>query len=227
MIRLLLADVRPLEDAALYSRLYSNASPCRRAAADSFRFLKDRMLSLGAAVLLDKGLSGLGLRERDMEYGHNAWGKPFFLNAPGIHFNISHSSTKVAVAISDREVGCDIEEVTGFDQDVAECFFSAEELRTIMSCQDPARRSSAFFRYWTLKESYMKAKGEGMSLPSQSFTVRESGDSYVAVNGGAPDGGFVLLAPDTFDGYSCAICHDAGCGPDAFAPEVCMIGDDD
>ena len=184
MTRLLLADVLPLEDPAAFAKLYREASSERRRTADSFRFGKDRRLSLGAAALLDKGLAAFGLRERDMAYGRSANGKPFFLNAPEIHFNVSHSGTKVAVAFSDREVGCDIEEVVSAqlsaqsaEQEAAEClemagrFFSSEEYLAIKAAESPSERICMFYRCWTLKESYMKATGLGMALAPDTFSV--------------------------------------------------------
>lgn len=211
MIRLLLADVMPLYDPAVYAELYGKASSARRASADSFRFKKDRILSLGATALLDFGLGASGLRERDMSYGRTAYGKPFFLNAPDIHFNISHSSTKVAVCLSDREAGCDIEEVTDIDLTVAERFFSSEEYLAVKAGTKPEERNETFFRYWTLKESYMKATGLGLTLMPDSFTIHFA-DGTVSVTGKHPDTGFSFITPDPFPGYRCALCFRPECG---------------
>ena len=184
MIRLLLADVLPLEDPAAYATLYREASPERRRVADSFRFVKDRNLSIGAAALLDRGLGAFGLRERDMKYGRSTKGKPFFLNAPEIHFSISHSGTKVAVALGDEEIGCDIEQAVAeqlsaqsAEHEAAKClelagrFFRHEEYLVIKAAGSPVDRIRMFYRCWTLKESYMKATGLGIALPPDSFSV--------------------------------------------------------
>ena len=184
MIRLLLTDVLPLEDPAVYASLYDMASSERRRAADSFRFMKDRRLSIGASALLDAGLREFGLRERDMTYGRSEHGKPFFMNATDIHFNISHSGTKVAVVFSDREVGCDIEEAfaatlpaKSAEQEAAKClemagrFFSRQEYLAVKAVDSPSERVRTFYRCWTLKESYMKATGLGMALAPDSFSV--------------------------------------------------------
>lgn len=207
MTRLLLCDVTSLENPELFGALYDNASSRRREIADSFRFARDRILSIGAAALLDAGLRCYGLREKDMSYGSTCCGKPFFPDAPGIHFNISHSSSKVAVAFSDSEVGCDIEEMTSPDLDVAKRFFSRDEYEDVISREDPEWRSREFFRIWTLKESYLKATGTGLSVPPESFSVSES------------LGGFSLKSPFSFDGYACALC----CRPEAESPRVGYI----
>ena len=58
---LYLMDVGELEDEACFWRNYSSVSPARRAKIDSFRFMKDKRLSLGAGMLLARGLSDHGL----------------------------------------------------------------------------------------------------------------------------------------------------------------------
>lgn len=228
MIRLLLADVLPLEDPAAYSHLYDMASSGRRRAADSFRFMKDRRLSVGASALLDAGLREFGLRERDMSYGRSEYGKPFFLNAPDIHFNISHSATKVAVAFSDREVGCDIEQVItarlsdrSAVQEAAKClemagrFFTSEEYMAMKAMESPSERIRMFYRCWTLKESYMKATGLGMTLAPDSFSVL----SNLFRPAGVMGDGFVFFIPDSFESCECALCYK----PEADIPEVRRI----
>ena len=212
MIKLLLADVLPLDDSAVYDGIYGRVSLERRSVADSFRFRKDRLLSLGAAALLDLGLAEFGLCEKDMSYGRTEHGKPFFKNAPDVHFSISHSSSKVAVAFSDREVGCDIEEVAEIDLAVAERFFSPAEYEAIMQKEGSDVRLKEFFRYWTLKESYMKAIGMGMSLPPNSFTLSEGAAGYEVFVGAPFDRGFAFKTPDSFKGYECAICYRPGSG---------------
>ena len=207
MTRLLLADVTPLEEPEVYARAYAGCSAERRSAADIFRFGKDRCLSIGAALLLDRGLAAYGLRERDMVYGYGAYEKPFFINAQDIHFSISHSGNKVAVAFSDSEVGCDIEMIGDADLTLAQMFFSRSEYESLLSIGEEHERRRAFFRCWTLKESYMKAVGKGMNMAPESFTVFPGS----TVSGGMPeDTGFAFLTPVSFPGYECSLCFKPG-----------------
>ena len=215
MTRLLLADVTPLEEPEVYSRAYAGCSAERRSAADFFRFGKDRRLSIGAALLLDKGLAAYGLKERDMIYGYGACGKPFFANAQDIHFSISHSGSKVAVAFSDSEVGCDIEIIGDIDLNVAQMFFSRSEYEALLSIREELERRNAFFRCWTLKESYMKAIGKGLNIDSESFTVFPG----TIVSGGTlEDAGFAFLTPESFPRYECSLCF----RPEDTDPEVLL-----
>jgi 4'-phosphopantetheinyl transferase len=84
----------------------------------------------------------------------------------GLTFNVAHSGTEVVCAIaSGRPVGVDIErERDILDlQGLAQRFFCAAEIREL-DASTPARARRLFFKYWTLKEAYLKAEGSGLRL---------------------------------------------------------------
>ena len=68
--------------------------------------------------------------------------------------------------LSDCEVGCDIEKNANAPLEVAEHYFYHSELAYIKAAKN---KDKAFFTLWTLKESYMKMTGRGMSLPLDSL----------------------------------------------------------
>ena len=125
------------------------------------RYLRpcDRKLSLGAWRLMESSLKRHGFSAKSVIIGKN--GKP---ECEGIYFNLSHSADMVLCVISDTPVGCDIEKVTDAPMEVAEHYFSEKECRYIAAAQNTADADRRFFRLWTMKESYMKMTGEGMSL---------------------------------------------------------------
>ena len=125
------------------------------------RYLRacDRRLSLGAWRLMESSLKTHGFSTENVVIGKN--GKP---ECDGVYFNLSHSDDMVLCAVSDTPVGCDIEKVTDAPMEVAERYFSEKERRYIANAQNPADADRRFFRLWTMKESYMKMTGEGMSL---------------------------------------------------------------
>lgn len=89
-------------------------------------------------------------------------GKPFFENIEGLHFNISHSGSEVAIAFSASPVGFDME-VLKRKRDclaIAERFFTAEESREVKMAGDSA--NELFVRLWTAKEAMLKLSGEGL-----------------------------------------------------------------
>ncbi|MDO3677728.1 4'-phosphopantetheinyl transferase family protein [Paenibacillus ehimensis] len=112
-----------------------------------------------------------GLRPSDIRYIYNAYGKPSLDGFPNIHFNVSHSGEWVVCAISEQPVGVDIERQQYIDFSWSYHYFATEEAYDLQ--QRPfAERLSYFYDLWTLKESFIKQRGVGLSLPLDRFAVR-------------------------------------------------------
>ncbi|MBQ7563756.1 MAG: 4'-phosphopantetheinyl transferase superfamily protein [Lachnospiraceae bacterium] len=163
--------------------------------AKKFRFEMDRRRGLAAEALLNYGLKQLcpGL-SFPVELIRDENGKPEvvfseqeqeLLRSQGIlteeedsiEFSLSHSGDYAICGISDRQgekLGVDIEKRRKNEGKIAEHFFCENEVRSIRTAED-------FYRFWTLKESFTKAVGLGLSLPLDSFEVRVDGSeaSYV------------------------------------------------
>jgi len=105
-------------------------------------------------------------------------GKPFVENLTDIHFNISHSGDYVVCAVSVNEVGIDVERKRKVNLRIAERYFSPAELLDLMKF-DEEDRMNYFITLWTIKESYLKAIGEGLTQHLNSFTVTKNGDTYL------------------------------------------------
>lgn len=127
--------------------------------------LKGRRETAGAGLLLKKVFELYGVSEEDITYGWN--GKP---EVEGFYFNLSHSEDMVICAVSEKEVGCDIEKITKWNEKIAKRFFTEKENEHLERCsvQEIDRE---FFRIWTMKESYIKMTGEGMKVPFRSLEV--------------------------------------------------------
>ena len=90
-----------------------------------------------------------------------------------VRFNMAHSGDAALVAVShDREIGVDIEFVRRLDDfpGVARCCFSPRELDLLRSCGE-SEYMEMFYAFWTRKEAYVKARGEGMSLDLAGINV--------------------------------------------------------
>lgn len=107
----------------------------------------------------------------ELEVGINAYGKPFLCGFPSFHYNISHSGEYVVCAVHEEEVGVDIEKVGPFDLQLAMGLFTEEEYRDLLNAKEDGIH--AFYDIWTLKESYIKAIGKGLSIPLNSFNVKK------------------------------------------------------
>ncbi len=168
-VKVYVADVKALEDVEVFNRLYALVPARRQEKINKISLAKDKRLSLGAEILLKKALSDIGVIDYEFCFGKN--GKPFIKGDGNIYFNLSHSWGRVMCAISQKEVGCDVEKVRNVDLKVAKRFFFAEEYQTISEQITPEAQREMFFRFWTMKESFMKATGLGMKLPLDSFCV--------------------------------------------------------
>ncbi|WP_171683437.1 4'-phosphopantetheinyl transferase family protein [Paenibacillus planticolens] len=100
----------------------------------------------------------------------NKYGKPYLPMFPDIHFNLSHSGNWVVFIIGEKAVGVDAEQIKEIDISAAASFFSSTELQ-LLSSYEGHRKLECFYDLWTLKESYIKALGEGLSIPLDSFWI--------------------------------------------------------
>lgn len=120
---------------------------------------KDRLLSAMAGLMAVK-LFGIFAFEK-MQY--NEHGKPYFEHGP--FFSISHSGRYAVLAVSDNEIGIDVEDRENPNFAVAKRCFTKEE-------QDFAKQSTRdFLRIWTAKEAVLKLLGTGFSYSPKKFCV--------------------------------------------------------
>jgi 4'-phosphopantetheinyl transferase len=111
-----------------------------------------------------------------LDFSYLVHGKPDLVpesNAINLKFNLSHSGRLALIAVTvGAEVGIDIELICDSfgGINIAKRFFSPREVEVL--CTIPAsRQADAFFNCWTRKEAYIKARGEGLEIPLDSFDV--------------------------------------------------------
>ncbi len=152
-----------------------------RARAERFKFPADRLAFIAAHGLLRHALSRRvpSLEPAAWRFSTGANGKPF-VSASRLRFNLSHCRELVAVAVAeDVEVGVDVEPVDPrhATQDVAQRVYGPSELLDLTRAEQPVDR---FFVRWTLKESWVKATGIGISDELPAFELRiEPGRAFV------------------------------------------------
>ena len=150
--------------------LWETLTPDEICRAERFYFQKDRDHFIVARGLLRSILSRyVDMPPNRLQLCYSPCGKPALAktsNGQNIRFNLSHSNGLALYGITrDREVGIDIEYITADfpGLQVAEQFFSPREVALLRALPAPARRK-AFFTFWTLKEAYVKCRGEGLTL---------------------------------------------------------------
>ncbi len=160
-------------DAAHLDRLRAILTEEERARADRYRFAHDRRTSLVTRALVRVTLSRYcGVPPERWRFRANDHGRPDVASpATSLRFNVSHTEGLVVCLIGrGRELGVDAESL-GRDRrwlDLAERFFAPAEARALREVP-AARRPLRFLEYWTLKESYVKARGRGLTLPLSGF----------------------------------------------------------
>lgn len=159
------------------ARLATTLSTAERSRARSIRFATHRERFTVAHGAVRRILATYV--ERDpaaLEFTLERGGKPLLQLEPGeidLRFNLSHSDGLALLAVAvGREVGVDIERVDERTEvmKLARRFFAPEEV-TALEALPPSARFEGFFRYWTLKEAYIKALGAGLSVALDSFAI--------------------------------------------------------
>lgn len=120
-------------------------------------------------------------------YGEN--GKPEFAKIGSVpHFNLSHSGKYVLCAVSDAEVGADIQQMRPLkDFQLARRFFSPGELQRIMDFEEHRQREKEFYRLWVRKEAYGKLTGEGI-ISAAGLELDKAGRELVWEDCPPPEG---------------------------------------
>ena len=139
-----------------------------------YKFAIDAQRQIIGEVLVRAALCNkFNIDNQDINFEYSSKKKPFLPDRKDIHFNISHSGEWVVCAISEKEVGIDVEKIRKINFNIARRFFSTIEVDQLFSLPEKAQLNY-FFDLWTLKESYLKALGTGLTKPLSSFTVSES-----------------------------------------------------
>ncbi|MGL4797768.1 MAG: 4'-phosphopantetheinyl transferase family protein [Cellulosilyticaceae bacterium] len=138
-----------------------------------FKKHEDRVRKLYSRLLVDRVVSeNLGQGLSKTEIVRNAYGKPYVKASDSFYFNVSHAKEWIVCAVDCEEIGVDVEYVAPLDLALAERFFAENEKAYIFSKQ-PNQQIEAFYEIWTLKESYIKQQGKGLSIDLRDFEMRE------------------------------------------------------
>ncbi len=152
-------------------------SPAERERLSRLRFERDREMFLATRALVRTVLSEYAAGAPDSwQFAQGPTGKPRVVGVD-IEFNLSHTRGLVACAVSRQRVGVDVERIEP-DRDLdalARRYFSASEVDALFALP-PGERAEHFFRCWTLKESFLKARGDGLSASLDWFSFALDGD---------------------------------------------------
>lgn len=149
-----------------------------------FRREEDKIRGIIGGVLTNVIASKkTGINMMKIGYEYNQYRKPKFKNIEELEFNISHSGDYVISAFDKECLGVDVEELSAVKEheDIAKSFFADSEYMWIKK-QNAESKNRAFYKLWTLKESYVKFLGKGLNIPFDSFAFeydKEKDEFYI------------------------------------------------
>ena len=187
-IHLWLAFYDEITDERLLSEYRALLNAAEKEQEKRFYFARDRLRYLVTRALVRTVLSRyLPIHPRDWMFSTNAYGCPQIANAEAkeecISFNISHTHSLIVLGVTrHRALGVDVENVEAREAllDIADRFFAPQEV-TALNAVPMAQQQYRFFEYWTFKESYIKARRMGLSLPLNKFSFHYSHDQSVEI----------------------------------------------
>ncbi len=189
-VHLWFAFPEEIRDPSLLSQYHRFLNADEAVQQRRFHFEKHRHQYLITRALVRAGLSRyLPNAPGDWVFEKNKYGRPEIaphLNPGQLRFNLSHSDGLIVLAVVwSREIGVDVEFMDrgGGLIEIADRFFSPTEVREL-NTQPDSEKTHRFFDYWTLKESYIKARGMGLSIPLDhfSFILGEGSDISITID---------------------------------------------
>ena len=184
-----------------YEKAYSSLCAGRRERVDSYRKEDDKKRALAASVLLQDCLSESGVSVFSIVYGEN--GKPYLKDRCDIFFSLSHSGDYAVCAIYDREVGVDVEKISGASEKLIRKVTADSEFDFLMSL-DKSACNEEFARLWTAKESYVKRDGSGFLIPPTELSVDLSDVLSISRDGKRENVSFREIP---IPGYKLTVCY--------------------
>lgn len=211
-VHLMVADISPLlNDRSLQAEALQAISSHRRVKAEACSNPRNRALSIGVALLLDRLLAEYGLRESEMTYAESEHGKPSFANHPELLFNLSHSGSLVAAALlrnaseSSILLGIDLQRVTRYRPEIVRRMFSATDRALLASATDEAERERLFAQCWSRAEAYAKATGTGLQWPFAELPTEAKLKEFCLENEDASSG--LRQQGSAYRGCICLLQH--------------------
>jgi len=172
----------------LLARYRAMMSAPEREQEGRFHFARDRHRYLVTRALVRTVLSRYApVAHRDWRFATNDYGRPEIANIlpqqAGLSFNLSHTQGLIVLGVTRAcSLGVDVEHVRSrtVSIEIADRFFAPEEV-SALALVPAQRQQDRFFEYWTFKESYIKARGMGLSLPLDRFSFHYAHEHAVGI----------------------------------------------
>ena len=160
-------DIEPLRNKQVFEAQLDNITEGRIERIEKSQSTADKLRLMGSGLLINF-IKRKYFVKSDVEVDKH--GKPYFANSD-LKFNLSHSGRYVVAAVSDYEVGIDIQKKKADKHRIAEKNFLRGECDYINAGANDEERHQRFCEVWTLKEAYLKNIGMGLRKPLNSFEI--------------------------------------------------------
>ncbi|HEX9984339.1 MAG TPA: 4'-phosphopantetheinyl transferase superfamily protein [Thermoanaerobaculia bacterium] len=187
-IHLWLAFYDRIDDERLHAAYRELLNPAEKVQEPRFYFARDRRRYLITRALVRTVLSRyIPAAPRELLFSTNDYGRPELDNPEakdaGLSFNISHTHSLIVLGVTkERALGVDVENISTREVsiDIADRYFAPPEV-AVLTAAPKDEQQYRFFEYWTFKESYIKARGMGLSLPLDKFSFQYPDEGAVEI----------------------------------------------
>lgn len=197
-------EIKNFNDESLFDEMIKRVSNDRIRKVEKYKCLEDKWRCLISEMLLRYALKEqYNILEKNICFSYNMYGKPKLSSYPHIHFNLSHSGKWVMCGIGNVPIGIDVEHMKNIDINISNRFFENKECEFIVSGENHINN---FFTMWTLKESYIKARGRGLRIPLSSFYLELVDDEIFLYDEMGLNLNYCFSIGNVDDEYCNAIC---------------------
>lgn len=181
----------------IYSEVLSLLPEERRKKAEGYAFKQDKYLSAAAGYALYVALNERGINYSSAKRMTGENGKPY-IEGGKTYFNLSHSGNIALCAVSDNEVGADVQEIKPLKRDISARVLTDNEAAALRALSEN-EKTDFLFKIWTEKESVMKFFGLGFALPFKDIDLSDG----VKVRGKETE---LFLKEYPLAGYKICVC---------------------
>lgn len=193
-MKIVSCNINNIPDCDLHT-WYNNMSESRKESTKKLLVPHKQKLKIAADHICRNAIAEFcGISPDGISFSENEYGKPHAVGLD-VNFSISHSGDYVVCAVSEKEIGADIEKIREINPAVSKRFASESEANYISS------HKNGLFEIWTLKEAYFKCIGTGIdsNIKNVSFDIKEN--SIIC-----SQEGYKCSFHSIADGYICSIC---------------------
>lgn len=206
--------VDPILNAHYFHCFCKQISEDEKQKIKKYKFIDDAYRSVFANMLVRfVAVKFYRLKYHDIAFKYSEYGKPYLQEDLSFHFNISHTHEWIVCAVDQMPVGIDIECLLPRDISSIIRFFSKTEQDSFL-LKEESQKLHYFYELWTLKESYIKKCGLGLSIPLNTFSINEKNNEFCLENQQNKDIFFKQYFID--EKYIMAVCANSN----VFAPFV-------